>query len=42
MNRRSFLKTTSAAAVGIAIGSTLAKGAQTQTAESPPTFAEPV
>src|ERR1700730_16500198 len=38
MNRRSFLKTTSAAAGAIAIGSTLAKGAQAQTAESRPTF----
>src|SRR5258708_36813320 len=41
MNRRSFLKTTSSAAGAIAIGSTLAKGAQAQTAESRPTFRRP-
>ena len=41
MNRRSFLKTTSAAAGAIAIGSTSAKGAEAQTAESRPTFRHP-
>jgi HD domain len=41
MNRRSFLKTTSTAAGAIAIGSTLAEGAQAQTAESRPTFRRP-
>src|SRR6201996_318109 len=41
MNRRSFLKTTSVAAGALAIGSTLAKGVQAQTAESRPTFRRP-
>lgn len=41
MNRRSFLKTTSVAVGAIAIGSTLAEGAQAQTAESSPTFRRP-
>src|ERR1700709_1085469 len=41
MNRRSFLKTTSAAAGAIAIGSTLAEAAHAQTAESRPTFRRP-
>src|SRR5246500_2195002 len=41
MNRRSFLKTTSVAAGAIAIGSTLARGAQAQTAESRSTFRRP-
>jgi hypothetical protein len=41
MNRRSFLKTTSVAAGAIAIGSTLAKDTQAQTAESRPTFRRP-
>src|SRR6202048_483544 len=41
MNRRSFLKTTSASAGAIAIGSTLAKGAQAQTAESRSAFRRP-
>src|ERR1700710_1219532 len=41
MNRRSFLKTTSVAVGAIAIGSTLAEGAQAQTAESRPTFRRP-
>ena len=41
MNRRSFLRTTSATAGAIAIGSTLAKGTQAQTAESRSTFRRP-
>lgn len=42
MSRRSFLKTTSVAVGAVAIGSTLAEGAQAQTAESRPTFRRPM